>query len=53
MGIRENGMCRARSMNGWERSVQCVLGTAGGRGPLGRARRRCEDNTELDLPELR
>jgi hypothetical protein len=28
------------------------VGTVGGRGPLGRPRRRCEDNTEIDLPEI-
>ena len=28
------------------------MGTAGGRGPLGRPRRRCQDNIEMALPEI-
>jgi hypothetical protein len=37
---------------GGERCIQALVGRSDGRTPLGRPRRRCENNTKMDLQAL-
>ena len=51
--IETNEMGRARSTYGEARGVHRVLvGKPEGKGPLGRPRRRWEDNIKMDLQEV-
>jgi hypothetical protein len=36
----------------WERCLQCFVGRPKGKKPLGRPRRRWEDNIKIDLREI-
>ena len=44
------GKCSA--YEGEERRIQGFGGKPEGKRPLGRPRRRCEDNIKIDLPEV-
>ena len=51
--IQENGLGGACSMYGGEESyIQDLVGKHGGKRPLGRPRRRWEDNIKMDLQEV-
>ena len=53
MYIQKTEMCRSCRQNGKGRSILKILnGTPAGKIPLGRPKRRWEDNIRIDLKEI-
>jgi hypothetical protein len=51
--VKEDAMCKARSTHGEKKNAYRILmGKPEGKRPLGRPRRRWEDNIKMDLREI-